>query len=238
MQQSANYPPDSQSTRSRSLPRQWNVYRLAAALTLVCVLTIPGSAAEPPETDHLLRSIENRYNRAPSLKLDFSEVYTAPGRPSQHDAGVLYLRKPSRMRWDYSTPAGKVFLSDGKDVFLYTPGDGRAQKSKLKESEDMHAPIAFLLGKLDFGKEFKSFELRNRGSEQWIIAEPKSSTLAYTKVEFQATTDGEIHQVRVTGQDQSQLDFTFSNEQLNAQVSPDLFTFHAPPGVPVVEAGQ
>ena len=36
--------------------------------------------------------------------------------------------------------------------------------------------------------------------------------------------------MRVTGQDQSKLDFTFSNEQLNAPVAPALFTFHPPPG--------
>lgn len=135
-------------------------------------------------------------------------------------------------------PEGKLFLSDGKDVFLYTPDDRRAEKSKLKESEDMRAPLAFLLGKLDFAREFKSFEVRQEGSATWIVAQPRSSGLAYIKVEFLATPEGEIHQVQVTGQDQSKLDFTFSNEQLNAPVSAALFTFHPPAGVQVVEVGQ
>ncbi len=65
------------------------------------------------------------------------------------------------MRWEYATPPGKIFLSDGKEVFLYTPDDRRAERSKLKESEDMRAPIAVLLGKLDFSREFKSFETRS-----------------------------------------------------------------------------
>jgi outer membrane lipoprotein carrier protein len=159
-------------------------------------------------------------------------------RPVQSEAGVLYLRKPGRMRWEYSTPAGKVFISDGKDVIVYTPDDKSAQKSKLKESEDMRAPLAFLLGKLDFGKEFKSFESRAEGADTWITAEPKSENLAYSKVEFLATPEGQIRRVRVTGQNQSKLDFTFSNEQLNAPVAPALFTFHPPPGVQVVETGQ
>ncbi len=135
-------------------------------------------------------------------------------------------------------PEGKLFLSDGKDVFLYTPDDHRAKKSKLKESEDLRAPLAFLLGKLDFHREFKSFEVRREGSASWIVATPKSASLAYTKVEFLATPDGEILRVLVTGQDQSKLDFAFSNEQLNASVAPSLFAFHPPPGVQIVEAGQ
>ena len=192
--------------------------------------------------DAQLKNIEARYNRAQSLKLDFSETYAGIKSPVQNDSGVLYLRKPGRMRWEYASPPGKLFLSDGKDVFLYTPDDQRAEKSKLKESEDMRAPLAFLLGKLDFKKEFKSFQVRCSGSDassgSWIAAKPKSDNLAYTKVEFLATPDGEIHRVRVTGQDQSKLDFTFSNEQLNVPVAPTLFTFHAPPGVQIVEAGQ
>jgi outer membrane lipoprotein carrier protein len=218
--------------------RQPFVHRLAAASVLLCFLALPGFPAADPALAQLLHNIENRYNHAQSIRLDFSEVYAGTHRPAQKESGVLYLRKPSRMRWEYTVPEGKLFLSDGKDVYLYTPDDRRAEKSKLKESEDMRAPLAFLLGKLDFAKEFKSFEVRQDGAARWIVAQPKSANLAYTKVEFLATPEGEIHRVLVTGQDQSKLDFTFSDEQLNPAVAPSLFAFHPPPGVQIVEAGQ
>jgi len=218
--------------------RQPFMHRLAAASVLLCSLALPGLPETDPALRQLLRNIENRYNHAQSIKLDFSEVYAGTRRPVQKESGVLYLRKPSRMRWEYTMPEGKIFLSDGKDVYLYTPDDRRAEKSKLKESEDMRAPLAFLLGKLDFDKEFKSFEVRKDGAQSWIVAQPKSANLAYTRVEFLATLEGEIHRVLVTGQDQSKLDFTFSDEQLNPSVAPSLFAFHPPPGVQIVEAGQ
>ena len=187
----------------------------------------------------LLKSVESRYNRAQSLKLDFSETYSGGRRPADTESGVLYLKKPGRMRWEYSTPPGKLFLSDGKEVYLYTPDDRRVEKSSLKRSEDMRAPLAFLLGRLDFSREFKSFESRPEAAGvTWIAALPKSDNLAYTKVEFQAGPDGEIKRVRVTGQDQSKLDFTFSHEQLNVPVTQELFTFHPPPGAEIVAADQ
>ena len=214
-----------------------------ASLGLFCALAagLVIAAPPPPELQGLLKRIEERYNRAQSLKLDFTEMASGGRRPAQSDSGVLYLRKPGKMRWEYSSPAGKLFLSDGKEVYLYLPEDRTAQKSKLKESEDMRAPLAFLLGKLDFAKEFQSFQTRpeeNGGGGTWITALPKSDNLAYTKVEFLASAEGEIHHVRVTGQDQSKLDFTFSHEQMNAPVAPALFIFHAPPGVEVVEATE
>ena len=33
----------------------------------------------------------------------------------------------------------------------------------LKESDDMRAPLAFLLGKLDFNKEFRDFQMQADG---------------------------------------------------------------------------
>jgi outer membrane lipoprotein carrier protein len=227
-----------QSTRYAAFWRQTFVNRFVARCLWGCALLALPAFAVPQDLTNLLKIIESRYNRTQSLKLDFSETYAGTGRPAQIESGVLYLRKPGRMRWEYASPAGKVFLSDGKEVIQYTPADPQAIRSKLKESEDMRAPLAFLLGKLDFAKEFKSFQTNVDSSGTWIVAEPKSENLAYSKVEFLAGADGEIHRVRVTGQDQSKLDFAFSHEQLNAPVSAAMFTFHAPAGVQIVEEGQ
>jgi outer membrane lipoprotein carrier protein len=210
--------------------------RLAGRFVFVlsCVSIYAGTTA--PELEPTLRAIENRYNHAQSLKLDFSESYLASRRPTQTESGILYLRKPGRMRWEYTSPPGKIFLADGKDTWLYTPDDHHAEKAPLKLSEDDRAPLAFLLGKLDFHKDFQSFESVNENGNSWIVAKPKSQNLPYKEVEFLATPDGQIHKIRVTDQDQSKLEYTFSNEQLNTPVAPGLFVFHPPAGVEVVEA--
>jgi outer membrane lipoprotein carrier protein len=206
----------------------------ATPWAVVLILPFLLDAAIPPELHGLLKAVEAHYNGAQSLRLDFTETYAGVKRPLQTDSGVLYLKKPGRMRWDYTKPAGKIFLSDGKDVFLYAPGDERAEKSRLKESEDVRAPLAFLLGKLDFEKEFKNFAMRAEGNDLWITAEPKSANLAYTKAEFLVSPNDEIHRVRVTLQDQSKLDFAFANERDNVPLAASMFRFQAPPGVPVV----
>ena len=210
--------------------------RFAAILVSAFIPAVINAAAPPPELAPTLKAIENRYNHADSLKLDFSEQYLAARHPQQGESGTLYLRKPERMRWEYATPAGKLFLADGKHTWLYTPEDHRVEKSSLKMSEDMRAPLAFLLGKLDFQKDFQSFQARKEGNDNWIVALPKSQNLPYTQVEFLATPDGQIHRIRITTQEQSKLEFTFSNEQLNAQVAPALFVFKAPAGTQIVEA--
>ncbi len=190
------------------------------------------------ELDDRLKTVEKRYNRARTLEVLFQESYTAPGRPRRTESGALRLLKPGKMRWDYTSPQGKLFLSDGKSLWLYTPNNHRVEKIKLKESEDMRAPLAFLLGKLDFSKEFRNIEARPEGADLLVTAEPASENLPYTRVEFVITPDSEIRRVKVTGYDQSVLDFRFDQEKLNPPLDAKLFQFRMPPGAELAEEAQ
>jgi outer membrane lipoprotein carrier protein len=188
--------------------------------------------------DNLLAGVESRYNQAKTLQVLFKEVYTPPGRPQRTESGILMLRKPGRMRWDYSSPKGKLCIGDGKDVWIYTPEEKQADKMSMKESEDMRIPLAFLLGKLHFQKEFRNLKAVQEAAATRITAEPKADTLPYSLVEFLVTNDHIIREVKVTGFDKSILDFTFEQERLDPKLDGDLFRFHAPPGTKIVEGGQ
>jgi outer membrane lipoprotein carrier protein len=177
-----------------------------------------------------LKGVEDRYNHAQTLQIEFSEAYSAQGKTRKPETGTLFLRKPGRMRWQYTSPAGKLFLSDGKFLYLIVPDSKRVQKVKTKESEDMRVPLAFLLGRLHFQRDFQNFQSRPEGSDVWVSAAPKSPDLPYTQVEFEVTPQFEIRRVKVTGQDHSVLDFQFDQEKLNPQINAKLFQFSLPPG--------
>ena len=70
----------------------------------------------------------------------------------------------------------------------------------------MRAPLAFLLGKLDFQKEFRNLQAKPEGTDMRITAEPKTDNLPYSAVEFVVTPDQHIKVVKVTGFDHSILD--------------------------------
>jgi len=187
------------------------------------------------DTTALLNAVQDRYNHARTLEVLFQQTYSMRGRVSRTESGELFLRKPGRMRWQYSSPKGKLFISDSKEVYLYTPSSNTVQKMKVRESEDMRTPLAFLLGRLDFFKDFKRFLSEPDNSDVRIIADPKSDQAPYTEVEFVVTPSHEIRYLRITGQDQSVMEFRFSNEKLNPPLAESLFRFVPPPGAEVVE---
>jgi outer membrane lipoprotein carrier protein len=206
-------------------------------LALWVSLAIPLVAAEP-DLNTLLRGVEQRYNRAKTLQVHFVESYTVQGRARKSESGELTLRKPGRMRWDYTAPSGKLFISDGKDVYLYTPEANRVEKTKLKASDDMRAPLAFLLGKLDFAKDFRDFEVKPEGTQYLITAKAKNDNFPYEKVQMLVTPDYQIQRLIINLQNQSQLTFDLDGEKVNPAVDDALFKFQMPAGATLVAEGS
>jgi outer membrane lipoprotein carrier protein len=195
-------------------------------------------AADAP-LDSLLKSVETRYNKAKTLQVVFHEDYTPLGRPRRSESGTLMLLKPRKMRWDYNEPKGKLFLSDGKDLWIYTPSENRAERMKFQESEDMRAPLAFLLGKLHFDKEFRNLQAKPEGAGlQRITAEPKTDNLPYSAVEFVVDGQSRIQAVKVTGFDKSILEFRFEGEKVDPPLDAKLFQFQLPKGAELVQEGR
>lgn len=203
--------------------------RLAALPCLYLVSFASPSLGADASLGRLLDSVEKRYNAAKTLQVSFEETLTGVG-PKRVESGELALRKPGRMRWDYSAPAGKLFLADGKSIYYYSPTSKQAEKVPFKQSEDMRAPLAFLLGKLDFEKDFQGFKTAPQANGTLISADPKSDKLPYKHVDFLVTPDFRIAELRVLGFDQSVLTFRFSNERVNPALQDGIFKFELPAG--------
>jgi outer membrane lipoprotein carrier protein len=185
-----------------------------------------------PET---LQKVEKRYNSARTIQVPFQQTYSGPGRPSRSESGTLYLRKPGRMRWDYSNPAGKLFVSDSKFVYFYSPSTNRVEKSPAKATDDLRAPLAFLLGRLDFSRDFREFRVRREGEDTYVAALPKSDKAPYQRVDFVVTPAFRIRRLIVVSHDGSQMDFQFGEEQINPALSDNLFVFKTPEGAELIE---
>jgi outer membrane lipoprotein carrier protein len=212
-----------------------SVYVTLRVLSALLVLT-PLFAADidVPKT---LKNIEKRYNSAKTIEVRFQETYHSQGR-TRTESGDLFLRKPGRMRWQYTEPKGKLFVSDGKSVYFYSPDTNRAEKMKLKETEDMRAPMAFLLGRLDFDKDFGRYLARPEGGSVFITATPKSDKLPYREVSFVVAPDARIERLMVTGQDSTVLDFVFSGEKINPPINDQMFRFQVPKGAEFVDSSE
>jgi outer membrane lipoprotein carrier protein len=208
---------------------------LAAVVSLFAV----GAFGADVDLSRVLKTIETRYNTVKTIEMDFEQTYIAPNKARRTESGRLFLRKPGRMRWEYTKPDGKLFVSNGSDYWYYSPMARRAEKMKLKEAEDMQAPMAFLIGKLDFQRDFDRYVVKQEGALVRITAQPRNPEKApYREVSFLAAPDSRIEQLTVRGQDASTMEFRFSNETRNPVQKDSLYIFTPPEGVEVVTPGK
>jgi outer membrane lipoprotein carrier protein len=111
----------------------------------------------------------------------------------------------------------------------------RVEKSPAKATDDLRAPLAFLLGRLDFSRDFREFRVRSEGEDTFVAALPKSDKAPYQRVDFVVTPGFQIRRLIVVSHDGSQMDFQFGDERINPPLDSNLFVFKAPEGAELIE---
>ena len=179
--------------------------------------------------------VDDHYNRLRSLKAQFTESYEGMGI-KRTESGTLLLLKPGRMRWDYSSPAGKLFLLDGTNAWFYTQGDPQVQRLAAKQLDDLRSPLRFLLGHTKLEKELDNLTIAPAADGQFTLTGvPKGAEKRVSRVAVTATADGAITGIEIEEIDGALTRFTFAGEEPNAPVTPGEFRFTPPAGVPVVD---
>jgi outer membrane lipoprotein carrier protein len=109
------------------------------------------------------------------------------------ETGTLFLRKPGQMLWQYATPAGKIFLLDGKYAWLYTKGDAQVQRIPAKELDDLRSPLRFLLGHTQLEKELNGLKLVAASNGHYTLSGlPNGQENRVTRLTLTVTGDGVI----------------------------------------------
>lgn len=223
--------------RQRLAVRRGGLLLLSAAL-------LPGAAraqqhsssARDVDGATLARCVDQHYNKLHSLKAGFTESYVGLGMHRQ-ESGTLLLLKPGRMRWDYTSPPGKLFVLDGKYAWFYAQGDAQVQRMEAKKLDDLRSPLRFLLGHTELEKELTQITLKPGANGNFTLTgQPKGQEKRIPRLTLTVTRDGAITAIEIEEMDGAITSFTFTGEVPNAPIPPGAFHFTPPPGVPVIDA--
>src|SRR5579864_2447907 len=134
------------------------VASIACNFVVLVLVTAIAAAAPAPDVHAIAQAVDQRYNHLRSLQAEFTEIYRGAGT-ERTESGVVWLKKPGKMRWEYRSPREKLFLSDGKDAWFYVPGERQVRRTPVKKLEDLRSPLAFLLGKTKLEKELQAWSM-------------------------------------------------------------------------------
>jgi len=211
----------------------------AALVLLLCGLHTGGQSPDVRATAH---AVDEHYNHLKTFKAAFTEIYQGDGI-SRTESGTLWLKKPSRMRWEYHVPREKLFLIDSQTAYFYVIGDRQAKKTPVKNLDDLRSPLRYLLGKTKLEKELEGLSLAPdltplQSGDLVMRGVPKIMKDRVSEVVLEVSPTHQIHRILIHGGDSTITDFRFSQIEENVPVQDSLFRFTPPPGVDTIEDSQ
>ncbi|MDW8240310.1 MAG: outer membrane lipoprotein chaperone LolA [Acidobacteriota bacterium] len=214
----------------------------AVLLLLMMALAPPVSVQQTPSA--ILELVQKKYARLNTLAAEFTHIYRAPGSRTYRESGYVWLQRPRLMRWEYTSPEEKLFICDGKTVYLYVPAERQVARQRIKEADDVRISFIFLLGRSDLRQYFSRFELSQsetpvQAGNLIIRLTPQKRYAVFAELLLEIVpTTYELRRISVMEVGGARSDFLLSNVKENVAVSPAQFSFTIPPNVQVVEADK
>ena len=210
---------------------------------ILCLLFLGDPAPPSAAPREIVDKMQKFYDRTQDLRASFRQTLINPvyGRKQVFD-GTVKLKKPGKMRWDYETPEKKLFVSDGKVLWVYEPEDQQAFRQTLSESA-LPTAVAFLFGQGKLADEFDISLATDQAplepGDHLLKLVPKTPSAKYkfivldvdaktfqVKQSVICDTQGNINQV------------AFSKVELNPHLGDGLFNWSPPAGTKIVKPGQ
>src|SRR5712675_1250994 len=135
-----------------SLTGRATVVAMAACAALASQLALRAADSTAPE---LAAALQRKYDGIKDFSADFSHMYEGGVLRKQiTERGHLLVKKPGKMRWDYTTPETKQFVSDGVKMYSYIPQDKQVIVASVPPDDEAPTPALFLAGKGSFTRDF------------------------------------------------------------------------------------
>jgi outer membrane lipoprotein carrier protein len=210
---------------------------VAAALAVVATPRAADTTA--PE---LAAALQKKYDAIKDFSADFTHAYEGGVLKKQiTERGHLLVKKPGKMRWDYSAPEQKQFVSDGVSMYSYLPEDKQVIVSTVPPDDEAGTPTLFLAGKGNLTRDFtpsvvdppsgaapgsRALKLVPKARQRdydWLVLVVDPGSLSIRGL---ITTDAQG----------GKSSFSFMNLKENVGLTDKEFAFRIPRGVDVIKA--
>jgi outer membrane lipoprotein carrier protein len=214
------------------------VILVAAIATHVHVRGADTTAAE------LAAALQRKYDNIKDFSADFSHTYQGGVLRKQiTERGHLLVKKPGKMRWDYTTPEVKQFVSDGVKMYSYIPEDKQVVVTTVPPDEEAPTPTLFLAGKgnvtRDFTPSLADAPPGTPAGSRVLKLVPKAKQRDYDWLVLLLDPESLAIRGLVTVDAQGGTStFSFTNLKENVGLADKEFAFKIPRGVDVVTASS
>lgn len=212
-------------------------------LPLIIALVFAAATADG-DAVQLAQALQKKYNSIRDFSADFVHTYEGGVlRKTITERGRMSIKKPGMMRWEYTAPEKKVFVSDGVKMYSYIPQDKQVIVASVPREDQATTPTLFLAGKGNLTRDFTASIVdvppgMAAGSRALKLV-PKSRQRDYDWLTLIVDPTSLTIRGLVTVDAQGgKSSFSFANLKENVGLTDKEFAFKIPRGVDVVSASS
>lgn len=122
---------------------------------MVAILLALLLGAPVDDASQFAQALQKKYDGIRDFSADFVHAYEGGAlRKLITERGHLLIKKPGKMRWDYTSPEQKQFVSDGVKMYSYIPQDKQVIVAPVPPQDEATTPTMFLAGKGNLTRDF------------------------------------------------------------------------------------
>jgi len=214
----------------------------AVAVSAIALASIAIAGAQTNDPVALAAKVQQRYNGIKDIRADFVQTYEGGVlRTKTTERGTVAIKRPGKMRFTYTKPEKKEFVSDGVRLYAHLVADKQVIVSPAPGADQGDIPAMFLAGQSDLARDytpsFTSFPGAAPGLQTLKLV-PKKPSAEYESIGIGVDPKSlQIQFLTAVDTQGGRSSFSFTNLQENQGLSDKEFVFRIPRGVDVVTNG-
>ena len=193
---------------------------------------IPELASKSKSIPPLLAEIETKYSKAATLSAEFEQTtHDAVLAKAKKSSGKIFIKRPSKVRWETLKPDKNLLVSDGAHFWYYTPPFDPDERGQVieKKTSDVQSRLAqsLLSGAFSMNREII---LREKSPSVFVLVPKKGTAGTVTQATVEIDPEQKlIRKVILDHKGGNKAEITLSQIRLGEPLGNDLFSFQAPP---------
>ena len=182
-----------------------------------------------------LASLETFYANVNTLKAEFRQtVFDTDQEIIDQSRGILYIARPGKFRWEYSSPLPQTIISDAEKIWIH---DIELEQVTVRNYQQTLAgtPAELLAGSGDLTSQYElvSIDDSSDGME-WLSLTPKSDDTQFEEVRI-GFKDNKLVTMRLIDSFERTTQLIFDELEENASINLSLFSFDVPDNVDLID---
>ncbi|MBI1810479.1 MAG: outer membrane lipoprotein chaperone LolA [Nitrospirae bacterium] len=202
------------------------------AIALISLFTVHCSLFTAFAADDEVARIQEAYRNISDMKAGFVQKNYMKdlGRTDTYK-GVLFIKRPSKMRWEYKGDKPQEIIINNDKILIYKKAEKQAFKSAFSRQTYGQAPVALLSG---FGKVREEFNITKKNKR--LVLVPKKPMGNIVSVEIETSDDDfPIKSFIINDMRSNRIEIQLQDIEINTGIKDAAFDFSLPEGVNIYE---